>query len=253
MSLFSSVIQPRQWLLAGAIALAASVQVWLMGMPSAQATGVYSFPVSVDRATFVIDEAEILSRLNETNISGQLNSLAKKTGNEVRFVTIHRLDYGETIDSFADQLFDQWFPTPEAKANQTLIVLDEVTNNTAIRTGSEALPEAIATSIVKETMLVPLRDGNKYNQAFVDAGDRLVAVLSGELDPGPPIVESNVQTKGTFATAEQTKAGATNYIGWVVGLLIAATIIPMATYYLYLVGQAAPSEPADSSEQPPSP
>ncbi|NJL21515.1 MAG: YgcG family protein [Leptolyngbyaceae cyanobacterium SM1_3_5] len=246
---FSFVIRPRQWLLAVAIALAAFVAVWLAGMSNAQATGVYSFPVSVDRSTFVVDEAEILSRLNEKNLSGQLDSLAKKTGNEVRFVTIHRLDYGETIDSFADQLFDQWFPTPEAKAHQTLIVLDEVTNTTAIRKGDEtSLTDEIAASVVQETMLVPLRDGNKYNQAFVDASDRLVAVLSGQLDPGPPIVESSVQTKGTFATAEQTKAGATNYIGWVVGLLIAATIIPMATYYLYLVAQPAPSEPSDSSD-----
>ncbi|WP_348251960.1 TPM domain-containing protein [Leptolyngbya sp. FACHB-1515] len=232
-----------------AIALAAFVQVWLLEMPNALATGVYSFPVSVDRSTFVIDEAEILSRLSENNISGQLSSLAKKTGNEVRLVTIHRLDYGETIDSFADQLFDQWFPTPEAKAHQTLIVLDEVTNTTAIRKGDQTpLTDEIATSVVQETMQVPLRDGNKYNQAFADASDRLVAVLSGQPDPGPPIVESNVQTKGTFATAEQTKAGATNYIGWVVGLLIAATIIPMATYYLYLVAQPAPSEPSDSSD-----
>jgi uncharacterized protein len=65
----------------------------------------------------------------------------------------------------------------------------------------------------------------------MDASDRLVAILSGEPDPGPPVVASNIQTEGTFATPEET-AGSNATI-WVIGLLIAATVIPMATYFLY--------------------
>jgi uncharacterized protein len=227
-----------------AIGLALTLQIWSWGTLPAEATGVYSLPASVDAATYIVDEAELLSRLNETNLSGQLDSLAKKTGNQVRFVTIHRLDYGETVDTFADQLFDQWFPTADARSHQTLIVLDNVTNTTAIRTGDAVkalMGDDVATSVVDETMMVPLRDGNKYNQAFADASNRLVAVLSGQSDPGPPVVATVVQTKGTFATAEATKAGASNYTAWVIGLLIAATIIPMATYYLYLVNQSSSS------------
>jgi uncharacterized protein len=207
-------------------------QLWAIDTVAAHATGAYNFPPRVGDATWVIDEASILSRLSEGKLSEQLEKLAATTGNQVRFVTIHRLDYGETIDSFTQQLFDQWFPTPEAQAQQTLIVLDNVTNTTAIRTGDAVkslMADDIAQSVVRETMQVPLRDGNKYNQAFADAGDRLEAVLSGQPDPGPPVVEVNVQTAGTFA--EETDTGSATL--WVVGLLLAATIIPMATYYLY--------------------
>lgn len=117
-------------------------------------------------------------------------------------------------------------------------MLDNVTNSSAIRTGAETTslltPEA-AESVAQETVMVPLRNGNKYNQAFLDASDRLIAILSGEPDPGPPIVENNVQTEGTFARAEETDDRSATII--VVVLLAAATIIPMATYYIYQVMQ----------------
>lgn len=79
--------------------------------------------------------------------------------------------------------------------------------------------------------MVPLRNGNKYNQALIDASDRLIAVLSGEPDPGPPVVELNIQAEGTFAKAEETDDKNAAII--VLALLAAATIIPMATYFLY--------------------
>lgn len=202
----------------------------------ASATGVYQMPklLAGDR-TWVLDQAEVLSRLNEGKISSTLDNLALQTGNEVRFVTIRRLDYGETPESFTNQLFEKWFPTPEAQANQTLLVINTITNGTAIRTGNKVkslLPNDIAESVASETIQVPLREGDKYNQAFLDASDRLVAVLSGEPDPGPPQIVETVNVEGTFKKAEETDAG--NATIWVIGLLLAATIIPMATYYLYV-------------------
>lgn len=201
----------------------------------AWATGVYEMPkVHAGEPTWIIDESDVLSRLNEGRLSNRLENLAKETGNEVRLVTVRRLDYGETIDSFTNDLFEKWYPTPEAQGNQTLIAIDTVTNNTAIRTGDavkSVMPDEIAESVVSETMFVPIRDGNKYNQAFLDASDRLVAVLSGEPDPGPPNMEETIQVEGTFASAEETDTQ--NSTIWVVVLLVVATVIPMATYFFY--------------------
>ncbi|MBW4647706.1 MAG: TPM domain-containing protein [Kastovskya adunca ATA6-11-RM4] len=201
----------------------------------ANATGVYQMPnVSAGEPTWIVDKGEVLSRLTEGQLGGNLETLAKKTGKEVRMVTVHRLDYGETIESFTNQLFEKWYPTPEAQANQTLLVIDTLTNNSAIRTGESVqslLPNDTAESVSAETVQVPLRSGNKYNQALLDASDRLVAVLSGEPDPGPPIVEQIVQVEGTFTSAEDTETGKATI--WVIALLIAATVIPMATYFFY--------------------
>lgn len=221
-------------LVAISFGLLITLQIWLIGTPAGYATGVYSMPTSAGESSWVIDQAGVLSRITRNQIDGELDKLAQQTGDEVRFVTIHRLDYGETVDSFAEKLFQKWFPTAEAQTNQVLIVLDNVTNTIAIQTGNgiqSTLPDQIAESITQETMMVPLRSGNKYNQAFLDASDRLVAVLSGEPDPGPPVVDDTIQTEGTFARAEETDDQSATII--VVVLLILATVIPMATYYYY--------------------
>lgn len=201
----------------------------------ATATNAFDLPsVQVGDQTWMIDEGEVISRLNEGKISSELEQLAQATGKEVRFVTIHRLDYGDTVETFTEKLFNQWFQTSEAQANQILLVLDTVTNDAAIRTGTEVksiLSDEIAKSVASETVLVPLKQGEKYNQALLDASDRLVAVLSGQPDPGPPMVGDTVQTEGTFATPEETQSS--NATVWVLVLLTAATVIPMATYYFF--------------------
>jgi uncharacterized protein len=203
------------------------------------ATGVYEIP-NLTPDTWIVDEGDVISRFNEGKINGELAELAKQTGNEVRFITVHRLDYGETAESFTKALLEKWFPDKEAQANQTILMVDTVSNKIAILTGSSVKPimsDEVARSVAFETFATPLRDGDKYNQAFVDASDRLIAVLSGQPDPGPPQITENVQVEGTFTKAEDTEKEKSNSIAWVVGLLIAATVIPMATYYLYLVVQ----------------
>ncbi|MBO3462475.1 photosystem II repair protein Psb32 [Aetokthonos hydrillicola] len=225
-----------QWLLLPLVTIALAFS---MFVPPVFAISVDQIPhIAPGDRTWVIDQAEVISRINEGKISGALEDLAKKTGNEVRIVTVRRLDYGETPDSFTQALFEQSFPTKQDQANQAILMINTVTNGTAIITGEKVkslMSDEIANSIAKETLLVPLRNGDKYNQAFLDASDRIIAVLSGQPDPGPPKIVDNVQVEGTFKKAEETDKG--NATAWVVGLLIAATIIPMATYYIYLVFQ----------------
>lgn len=199
----------------------------------ANATSLYEIP-ALEEDTWIFDKAEVISRSNESKLSTTFADLAAKTGYEVRIVTIHRLDYDETAQGFADKLFTRWFPEPEDQENQILLVLDNVTNNTGIRIGSKvksAMSEDVATSVAQESVLIPLKEGNKYNQAILGASDRMVAVLSGQEDPGPPELKEDVMVEGTFATKEDTKKS--NATVWVVGFLIAATVIPMATYYFY--------------------
>ncbi len=211
----------------------------------ASATGVYEMP-SLTADTWILDQGDVISRLNEGQISKTFQDLAQETGNEARIVTIHRLDYGETPESFAKGLFSKWFPTAAEQANQVLLLIDTVSNGTALISGDQVkslLTDSIAESVAEETLGAALRDGNKYNQGFLDVSDRLVAVLSGKPDPGPPEVKETVKVEGTFTKAEETDQG--NATAWVVGLLIAATVIPMATYYIYQVFQQPPSQESE--------
>ena len=226
----SSIFQRLCWLVA--IALAVNLTI----AAPASATGVYDMPLNASTDSWVLDDANKITRLNENNLNKDLQKLAAATGQEIRYVTIHRLDYGETAQSFAEQLFDRWFPTSEAGANQAVVVLDDVTNNIGLKFGEETatlLPAEIADSIAQETMKAPLLKNNSYNRAFGDATVRLAAVLAGEPDPGPPVIEETIQVEGTFATAEETEENRTGSTWIVVVLLIVSTVIPMATYYWY--------------------
>jgi uncharacterized protein len=202
----------------------------------AKATGIYDLPtLTVGDSTYLIDDADAISISNEGTLTNNFKQLAQNTGTEVRMVAIRRLDYDETIDSFTDKLFSQWYPTPEESSNQVLLVLDTLSNRTAIRTGEAVkniLPDAIAQSVASETAIAPLRQGSKYNQSFLDVSSRLTAVLSGENDPGPPVIEETVNIESNFTKAEDTDRGGSTI--WVVVLLLLATIIPMVTYYWYV-------------------
>lgn len=199
------------------------------------ATGLFDLPDFDADKVWVVDTADAISNANESKLTKTFEQLAEEYGQEVRMVAIRRLDYGETVDSLAEEIFQDWYPTPEARDNQTLLVLDTLTNNVAIRSGDSAqklvTPE-IAESLIDDTVGYNIRNGNKYNQAFNDAGDRLVAVLSGLEDPGPPEMDDGIQIEGTFTKAEDTDDGSATI--WVIGFLIVATIIPMATYYWYV-------------------
>lgn len=206
----------------------------------AQAIAPFQVPtVSAGEATWLVDEADLISRINEGKIAGRLSKLADQSGQEVRLVTIRHFDYGETIQTFTDKLFKRWYPDAEDQANQVLLVLDEVTKTVGIRVGEGAavlLPEDLATSVAQETVLIPLLQGDKYNQALLDGTDRLVAVLSGQPDPGAPVFNEAFDTlsESTFASAETTEENRGNNAVLLIVLLVLATVIPMATYYWYV-------------------
>src|SRR4028118_13115 len=98
----------RKYLQPLAAAIAIALIASQMAVLPALATGVYEMPVlSAGDRTWVFDKGDVLSRSSESNISSVLDNLENKTGKQVRFVTIHRLDYGETTATFTDQLFEQ--------------------------------------------------------------------------------------------------------------------------------------------------
>jgi uncharacterized protein len=215
------------------IALVSVLMASLVVLP-ADATNIYDVPDFEENA-HVVDQAEVLSRATEGKINSAFREIEAKTGQEAYVVTVRRLDYEVTIESFTQDLFKRWFPDAADQKNVTLLAIDVQTDNTAIVTGDGVKPvmsDAIATSVAKETVLVPLKYGNKYNQAFSDATDRLVAVLGGQEDPGAPVVKDTVNVESTFASREETEES--NGFTWVIVLLVLSTVIPMATYYAYI-------------------
>lgn len=181
--------------------------------------------------TWVLDDSEVLSALTKSTTISKAEKLDKQTGVDVHVVAIQRIDLGQPSSEFAAELFDKWFPTESDKANQVLLLLATEDHRTAIQTGSkvkELLPDSIATSIADETMLYPARKAN-YNQAVNEGISRLEAVLTGNPDPGAPLLVVEESETSNYATKEETEASSSTIV--VILLLILATLLPMATYY----------------------
>lgn len=192
--------------------------------------------ISHDASSWIVDEAEVLSRINENRIGRRLEAIAEGDGVAVKFVTFERLNYGVTVDDFADELFASWYPDPEERAHAVLVVMDTITNNVALRRGEAAdLSDVQVESVLDGTIGVPIREGNRYNEAFFETAERLSALLSGAPDPGAPEEKDQINVESTFTKAEDTDTRGSTV--WVVVLLVVATVVPMATYFAYVLLQ----------------
>jgi uncharacterized protein len=204
---------------------------WQLLINTAIATEVVDLPdLPVGDRTWVADFANVISSSTEQTVTDLLDKLATDTGYQVRFVTVQRIDFGQPASEFVSELFDKWFPTPEQQQKQTLFLLATEDHRTAIKIGNQVVvPTDIATSIVSETMLFPAQKSN-YNQSVADGATRLIAILTGQPDPGAPVVATDLDL--AFKPAE-IKSDPVNASVIVVGFLIAATVIPMVTYYWF--------------------
>ncbi|MGA1476306.1 MAG: photosystem II repair protein Psb32 [Prochlorothrix sp.] len=225
------VWKPLTWILASVLV----VGQWF-ALPAAWATSLYQLPAAPTEATWVLDEPEVLSRLTAIKLRDELKSIAKDTGTEVRMVIISRVEYGQTIQGFMDELLETWYPTPEQQANKVIVGIDILSNSTAIAVGEGSNPsldsETVA-SIASTTLAYPAQDGGRYNQALYATQERLSAILSGQGDPGEPQVASEVlnNVNRTYATAEETEGSNATTI--VIVVLVIATVVPMVTYFAY--------------------
>lgn len=217
-------------------AIAAFLLSGTLALP-ALATNAAEVPdISTSNSTWIIDTAEVLSRTTENRLNRTLKDLAQNADRPLHLVIFRRLDYGLSIDTFANELFTRWYPSAESGAKHTLLVIDTITNNIAVRAGdtaAERLTPEIVASTIDENIGQELREGDKYNQAFEAGIARFATVLSGEPDPGPPEIVDNIQTESTYLSAEETDTKSSTT--WVIVLLILATAIPMATYYGYVL------------------
>jgi len=223
--------KPLCWLLATVLVLGQ----WF-ALPAAWATSLYQLPAAPTEATWVLDEPEVLSRLTAIQLRDDLKAIAQDTGTEVRMVIIARVEYGQTIQEFMDDLLQTWYPTPAQQVNKVLVGLDVLSNSTAIAVGAGSNPrldpDTIA-SIANTTLAYPARDGGRYNQALYDTKQRLGAILAGQPDPGEPQVAEEIlnNVNRTYATAEETEGSNATTI--VIVVLVIATVVPMVTYFAY--------------------
>ena len=179
----------------------------------------------------MIDDADVFSRASRGELEAKLRSFEDQRV-DARLITLRRLDYGITLNSFGEELLETW---SSPSGNPLLLMLIEASNKRSAVVANQELEAQLPPSLLRRTarttMTVPLREGDRYRQASVDGLTRLSTVLSGGEDPGPPkeiervTLPTNIPTKAETAESDATK--------WVIILLVLGTIIPMATWWVF--------------------
>ena len=180
----------------------------------------------------VLDDADVLSIASRTDIERKLDQFGDDRV-DARLVTVSRLDYGLTLPELSRQLLERWSSAPGGDA-RLLILIDSQTKSAAIAASpalERQLPPELLRSTARTTMAQPLREGNRYRQASLDALERLSIVLRGGEDPGEPEVAEASVVATNIPTREETASS--NAFTWVVVLLVVGTIVPMLTWWVF--------------------
>ena len=179
----------------------------------------------------VLDDADVFSRASRSELEARLDGLVEDRV-DARVITLRRLDYGFSLDSFGEQLIENW--TGSGQEPLLLLLLETQNKRAAIVTDNSLqtqLPPALVKSTARTTMSIPLREGDRYRQASLDGINRLAVVLGGGEDPGPPgeIIRTALPTN----VPTQAETEESNAITWVIVLLVLGTIIPMLTWWVF--------------------
>jgi uncharacterized protein len=183
-------------------------------------------------AARVLDNADVLSIASRTEIERQLDRFGEERV-DARLVTVGRLDYGLTLPELTRQLLERWSAAPGGDS-RLLILIDSQTKAAAIAASpalERQLPPELLRSTARSTIAQPLREGDRYRQASLDALERLSTVLRGGEDPGEPAVPEATLVTTNIPTKEETASS--NAFTWVVVLLVVGTLVPMLTWWVF--------------------
>ncbi|OSX75566.1 hypothetical protein BU14_0231s0018 [Porphyra umbilicalis] len=181
--------------------------------------------------TIFFDEANIVPAASETQIVKSLNKLAESSGLTVRFVMVRSVPYDTLPQEYADQLFQDW----GLGDKDVLFVGGSKVARGGLALGADAkklvTPEQVE-SIGADTFSYKAIEA-QYSLAASDVINRLIPVLNGREDPGPPVIIRE-DVSPTFKSKKDTNEERSKYSTVVIVLLVVACLVPMLQYYWYV-------------------
>ena len=134
----------------------------------------------------ITDNAEILGAATKQRLNPQLKAHEDKTPNQIVVLTVPSLE-GESIESYAEQVFNTWKLGQKGKDNGVLLLVAPNERRMRIEVGyglEGTLTDVAASRIIRNVMTPRFKEGN-YN-AGVEAGIKAII----ELFNGDEIPES---------------------------------------------------------------
>lgn len=143
---------------------------------------------------FVNDFANILQPDQKLALEQKLNAFEQNTGNEISVVTIKSLD-GDTVENFAEKLFQEWGIGKEREDNGILllIALDDREMRIEVGYGLEgSLTDILSSRIIRYTLTPSFQQGDFYG-GINKATDEMIYIIGGTV---PENLSSEEKTTG---------------------------------------------------------
>jgi uncharacterized protein len=126
----------------------------------------------------VVDNAEILNAETKRNLTARLKAHEQETSNQIAVLTVRSLE-GESVESYAEQVFNTWKLGRKGKDNGVLVLVAPSERRMRIEVGyglEGTLTDVAASRIVRNVMTPRFKEGH------FDAGiEQGVAAVIGQL------------------------------------------------------------------------
>ena len=112
---------------------------------------------------YVTDEAGVIAPALVSQLNQRLGAFEKETSSQIVALVLTKLPEGYSIDQYAQQLYSAWHIGQKKTSNGALILISVQGHKGWIQTGyglEGALPDALCSRIIRETMAPSFRSGN---------------------------------------------------------------------------------------------
>ena len=131
---------------------------------------------------YVTDEAGVIAPAFLAQLNQRLSAFEKQTSNQIVAVVLAKLPQGYSIDQYAQQLYSAWHIGQKKTSNGALILISVQEHKGWIQTGyglEGAMPDALCSRIVRETMAPAFRAGN-YAAGLASGINAVMQATKGE-------------------------------------------------------------------------
>lgn len=141
----------------------------------------YAYTTPGEPTGFVNDYANLLSSGEQAQLEATLSDFNKRTGNEIAVVTIETLA-GDTVENFAEQLFQDWGIGKKGQDNGILLLISKSDREMRIEVGYGLEPELTdleAAHLIRNVLTPAFRE-EQYFAGITEAVGLIIKKLEGE-------------------------------------------------------------------------
>lgn len=179
--------------------------------------------------TALFDETATIPKGSVSLIEKAASSILRDDDVRLRFAFVRNVPYGESVNDYAKELATQW---GLGDRDVLFVASPKLARAGAFVGVGVGLDGGIVKSVSDETFALKAGE-EQYGGAWLDVCNRLIVVLGGGEDPGPPDLAGK-EAVGTFKTKKQTESGKSKYITAVIVVLVIAFVAPLLQTYWYV-------------------